>query len=154
MLILAQIMKKTALIILDGRGHGKKNASNAIFNAKTPTIDKLYKESLYTELKTDGEWVGLPNGQMGNSEVGHLNIGAGRVVFQDLLKINNDIKSGKFYNNKSLLRAINKAKEKNKAMHIMGLLSDGGIHSHSSHLKSICDIALNNKVKHVFGTSN
>ncbi len=150
MLILVQIMKKTALIILDGWGHGKQNESNAIFNAHTPTIDKLYKSSLNTELRTDGEYVGLPKGQMGNSEVGHLNIGAGRVVFQDLLKINNEIESGEFNNNKTLLLAIKKAKEKKKAIHIMGLLSDGGIHSHSLHLKAICDTALKNKVKHVY----
>ena len=150
MLFLKQIMKKTALIILDGWGHGKKNESNAVFNAHTPTIDKLYKDSLYTELRTDGESVGLPNGQMGNSEVGHLNIGAGRIVFQYLLKINNEIESGEFYNNKSLLTAINKAKDENKAIHVMGLLSDGGIHSHSSHLKAICETALKHKVKHVF----
>ena len=143
-------MKKTALIILDGWGHGKKTTSNAIFNAHTPTIDRLYKDSLNTELRTDGEYVGLPEGQMGNSEVGHLNIGAGRVVFQDLAKINNDIDSGKFHTNSSLLEAINKSKEKNKAIHIMGLLSDGGIHSHSTHLKAMCDTALKNKVKHIF----
>ena len=143
-------MNKTALIILDGWGHGKQNESNAIFNAHTPTIDKLYKSSLNTELRTDGEYVGLPKGQMGNSEVGHLNIGAGRVVFQDLLKINKEIESGEFNNNKTLLLAIKKAKEKKKAIHIMGLLSDGGIHSHSLHLKAICDTALKNKVKHVY----
>jgi len=143
-------MKKTALIILDGWGHGKKTTSNAIFNAHTPTIDKLYKNSLNTEIRTDGECVGLPEGQMGNSEVGHLNLGAGRVVFQDLAKINNDIDSGRFNTNKTLLEAINTSKKKKRALHIMGLLSDGGIHSHSSHLKAICDTALQNKVKHIF----
>ena len=81
-------MKKTALIILDGWGHGQENRSNAIFNANTPYVDSLYKNSLNTELRTDGECVGLPKGQMGNSEVGHLNIGAGRIVYQDLAKIN------------------------------------------------------------------
>ena len=143
-------MKKTALIILDGWGHGNKTISNAIFNAHTPTIDKLYKTSLNTELRTDGECVGLPKGQMGNSEVGHLNIGAGRVVFQDLLKINNDIENGQFNTNETLLEAINTCNKKDRALHIMGLLSDGGIHSHSSHLKTLCDTALKNKVKHIF----
>jgi 2,3-bisphosphoglycerate-independent phosphoglycerate mutase len=143
-------MKKTSLIILDGWGHGNKTISNAIFNAHTPTIDKLYKTSLNTELRTDGECVGLPKGQMGNSEVGHLNIGAGRVVFQDLLKINNDIENGQFNTNETLLEAINTCNKKDRALHIMGLLSDGGIHSHSSHLKALCDTALKNKVKHIF----
>ena len=143
-------MKKTSLIILDGWGHGNKTISNAIFNAHTPTIDKLYKTSLNTELRTDGECVGLPKGQMGNSEVGHLNIGAGRVVFQDLLKINNDIENGQFNTNETLLEAINTCNKKDRALHIMGLLSDGGIHSHSSHLKTLCDTALKNKVKHIF----
>ena len=81
-------MNKTALIILDGWGHGKQNESNAIFNAHTPTIDKLYKSSLNTELRTDGEYVGLPKGQMGNSEVGHMHLGSGRLLLQDLSRIN------------------------------------------------------------------
>ena len=145
-----QNMKKTALIILDGWGHGKKDASNAIFNANTPNIDTLYNTSLHTELYTDGEYVGLPKGQMGNSEVGHMNLGAGRIVYQDLAKINNDIESNKIQKNSILLEAINKAIAKNKPLHIMGLLSDGGIHSHSAHLKAICDTAIANNVKHVF----
>ena len=143
-------MKKTALIILDGWGHGQKNESNAIFQSKTPYIDSLYKSSLYTQLNTEGEYVGLPSGQMGNSEVGHLNIGAGRIVYQDLAKINKDITSLEFHKNKVLTEAINHAKSKNKAIHIMGLLSDGGIHSHSSHLEAICDVAMNKNVKHLF----
>jgi len=143
-------MTKTALIILDGWGHGKKDASNAIFNANTPNIDALYKTSLNTELRTDGEYVGLPKGQMGNSEVGHMNLGAGRIVYQDLVKINNDIESKKIQKNSILLEAINKAITKNKPLHIMGLLSDGGIHSHISHLKAICDTAIANNIKHIF----
>jgi 2,3-bisphosphoglycerate-independent phosphoglycerate mutase len=143
-------MKKVALVILDGWGHGKQDLSNAVFSAHTPYIDSLYKTSLNTELRTDGEHVGLPKGQMGNSEVGHLNIGAGRVVYQNLEKINRDIASQKLAKNKVLLEAIDKAKEKDKAIHIMGLLSDGGIHSHISHLKAICNIALKKEVKHIF----
>ena len=143
-------MSKTALIILDGWGHGTKNASNAIFNANTPNIDKLYQTSLHSELKTDGEHVGLPKGQMGNSEVGHMNLGAGRIVYQDLAKINRDIENNQINTNPSLLKAICKAKEKNKAIHIMGLLSDGGIHSHSNHLKAICDTIIENNVKHIY----
>ena len=143
-------MKKTALIILDGWGHGQKNRSNAIFNAKTPYVDSLYKNSLNTELRTDGEYVGLPKGQMGNSEVGHLNIGAGRIVYQDLAKINKDINSKHFEKNNLLIEAINAANKRNKPLHIMGLLSEGGIHSHSSHLKAICDTAVKYKIKHIF----
>jgi 2,3-bisphosphoglycerate-independent phosphoglycerate mutase len=143
-------MKKTALIILDGWGHGNKDKSNAIFTAHTPYIDSLYKTSLNTELRTDGQHVGLPENQMGNSEVGHLNIGAGRIVHQDLAKINQDIKSKTLDQNPIFLDAIEKAKSNNKPIHIMGLLSNGGIHSHTSHLKGLCDIALKNEVKHVF----
>ena len=143
-------MRKVALVILDGWGHGKKDESNAIFKTHTPYIDSLYETSLNTELKTDGEDVGLPKGQMGNSEVGHLNIGAGRVVFQDLVKINQDIKFNNFEKNNLLLNAFEKAKKKDKAIHIMGLFSDGGIHSHISHLKAICDVALLQNVKHIY----
>ncbi len=143
-------MKKTALIILDGWGHGKHNASNAIFNAKTPYIDNLYKTSINTEIKTHGKYVGLPQGQMGNSEVGHLNIGAGRVVLQDLAKINKDIQDNKFQYNQVLLDAIKTVKKRNKPLHIMGLFSEGGIHSHINHLKAICEIAIKHSVKHIF----
>ena len=143
-------MTKTALIILDGWGHGNQEDSNAVFNAKTPNIDNLYKTALNTELHTHGEYVGLPKGQMGNSEVGHLNLGAGRIVYQDLAKINNDIESKKIQQNSILLESINNAKKKNKPLHIMGLLSDGGIHSHSSHLKEICNTAIKNNIKHIF----
>ena len=143
-------MKKTALIILDGWGHGLQNESNAIFSAKTPYIDSLYSLSLNAELRADGKHVGLPKHQMGNSEVGHLNIGAGRIVHQDLAKINIDIESKKFEHNTILKQAIQNAKTKNKPIHIMGLLSSGGIHSHISHLKEICNIAMKKQVKHVF----
>ena len=143
-------MKKVALIILDGWGHGDKAKSNAIFSANTPYIDSLYKTSLNTELNTDGKYVGLPKNQMGNSEVGHLNIGAGRVVYQNLAKINKDIECKTIDENPVFLDAIEKAKAKNKPIHIMGLLSNGGIHSHMSHLEAMCDIALKNQVKHIF----
>jgi len=142
-------MKKVALVILDGWGHGNKDKSNAIFNANTPYIDSLYKTSLNTELRTDGRYVGLPENQMGNSEVGHLNIGAGRIVYQNLDKINKDIEHKKLDKNSVLLDSIEKAKSNDKPIHIMGLLSNGGIHSHMSHLKAMCDIALKNQVKHI-----
>ena len=143
-------MKKTALIILDGWGHGQKDKSNAIFQAHTPYIDSLYKNTLNTELLTHGEFVGLPKGQMGNSEVGHLNIGAGRVVHQNLARINNDIDTGNFKTNKYLTEAIKKAKDKKKPIHVMGLFSNGGIHSHLSHLKAICNTAISKNIEHVY----
>ena len=111
-------MKKTALIILDGWGHGKNNDSNAIYRANTPFIDSLYKKFPNSELITHGEMVGLPKDQMGNSEVGHMNIGAGRIVNQDLLRINKDIKKGDFKTNPTLLEAIDNAKKNNKTIHI------------------------------------
>ena len=143
-------MRKTALIILDGWGHGKKEDSNAIYRAKTPFIDSLYNKYPNNELTTHGEMVGLPKGQMGNSEVGHMNIGAGRIVNQDLQRINKDIKDGLFQTNPTLLKAIEKAKKENKPIHIIGLMSDGGIHSHINHLYNICDLTIKHKIKQVF----
>ncbi len=143
-------MRKTALIILDGWGHGKKNDSNAIYRAKTPFIDSLYNKYPNNELTTHGEMVGLPKGQMGNSEVGHMNIGAGRIVNQDLQRINKDIKDGLFQTNPTLLEAIEKAKKENKPIHIIGLISDGGIHSHINHLYNICDLTIKHNIKQVF----
>ena len=143
-------MKKTALIILDGWGHGENNDSNAIYKANTPFIDSLYKKFPNSELITHGEMVGLPKDQMGNSEVGHMNIGAGRIVNQDLLRINKDIKKGDFKTNPTLLEAIDNAKKNNKTIHIVGLISDGGIHSHINHLYNICDLIIKHNVEKVF----
>ena len=143
-------MKKTALIILDGWGHGENNDSNAIYRANTPFIDSLYKKFPNSELITHGEMVGLPKDQMGNSEVGHMNIGAGRIVNQDLLRINKDIKKGDFKTNPTLLEAIDNAKKNNKTIHIVGLISDGGIHSHINHLYNICDLIIKHNVEKVF----
>ncbi len=142
-------MKKVALIILDGWGHGNEDESNAIKKAKTPFIDSLYNTSINNELVTHGLDVGLPKGQMGNSEVGHMNIGAGRIVFQDLVKINQHIKERKLEKNKTLVEAFKKAKENDKTFHIMGLLSDGGIHSHIEHLYEICDLGIKNGLKNI-----
>ena len=144
------LMKKTSLVILDGWGHGLKNNGNAIFNANTPYIDSLYKLHPNTELKTHGTHVGLPKNQMGNSEVGHLNIGAGRIVYQDLEKINQEISSDKIKENKTLIDAITKSNTHNRPLHIMGLLSDGGIHSHINHLKAICNIAIEHNINKIF----
>ncbi len=141
--------KKVVLIIMDGWGHGRKDASNAIFMAKTPFIDTLYKYP-NTELKTSGEDVGLPQGQMGNSEVGHLNIGAGRVVYQDLVKINLAIRDRSFFNLLLLKETLSYVKTSGKKLHLMGLVSDGGVHSHIEHLKAICDAAHEEKINNVF----
>jgi len=131
---------KAFLIILDGWGHGKIPSSSAIHEANTPFIDGLYNRYPNAELTTFGEPVGLPEGQMGNSEVGHLNIGAGRIVYQELARINNEIKTNNLQNNEILKSLISEAKNNNKAIHLMGLLSDGGVHSHINHLIALCDI--------------
>ncbi|MFM9984482.1 MAG: 2,3-bisphosphoglycerate-independent phosphoglycerate mutase [Flavobacteriales bacterium] len=133
--------KKVCLIILDGWGHGRKDASNAIYIANTPFTDELYTREPHAELRTDGENVGLPEGQMGNSEVGHTNIGAGRIVYQDLVRINVDIRNGDFQKNKVLLESMRHARENNVKLHFLGLVSDGGVHSHIEHLKALCDLA-------------
>lgn len=131
---------KVCLIVLDGWGHGSKDSSDAVFSAKTPFMDSLEAEHPCAELRTDGEHVGLPDGQMGNSEVGHMNIGAGRVVFQDLVKINRAVKDGSFHKHPVLTQAFQLA-AKGKAIHFMGLLSDGGVHSSQEHLHALCDMA-------------
>src|SRR5579864_4457931 len=126
--------KKVALIILDGWGLGEETKANAIANSKTPCMDSLYKNYPHSKLFPSGENVGLPKGQMGNSEVGHLNIGAGRIVYQDLVRITKAIENGELKHNPVLVNAINYAKENNKSIHLMGLVSDGGVHSHIDHL--------------------
>ena len=138
--------KKTALIILDGWGIGAKDDSDGVHLAKTPFFDHLMQNNPNAQLKTFGKEVGLPDGQMGNSEVGHLNIGAGRVVYQDLLRINNAIEDGSFFNNKQLLKAVKIANKNNSAIHLMGLVSEGGVHSSLDHLLSLCTF-LNEKFK-------
>ena len=142
--------KKTLLIILDGWGHGNKTQSDVIFNAKTPFIDSLYLDYPNSELLTDGEQVGLPKGQMGNSEVGHLNIGAGRIVHQDLVKINNTCDNNSISLNTSLQASFDYAKKNNVPLHMMGLVSNGGIHSHQDHLYKLCELAQNEEVKDVY----
>ena len=142
--------KKTALIILDGWGHGDKTNSDAIHHANTLFIDSLYQKHLNCELKTFGEYVGLPKGQMGNSEVGHLNIGAGRIVYQDLVKINIACKDNSIAEMENLKKSFIYAKANNKPLHLIGLLSDGGIHSHQNHLYKICELANKYGLKNVF----
>ncbi|MFW5962904.1 MAG: 2,3-bisphosphoglycerate-independent phosphoglycerate mutase [Bacteroidota bacterium] len=132
--------KKSILIILDGWGVGDHTEKNAVYNAKTPYMDQLLKEYPNSVLHTSGENVGLPEGQMGNSEVGHLNIGAGRIVYQDLVKINKAIEEGTFDKNEVLTDAFQYAKENGKAVHFIGLVSDGGVHSSDKHLYKLCDM--------------
>jgi 2,3-bisphosphoglycerate-independent phosphoglycerate mutase len=142
--------KKVVLIVMDGWGHGSKTDANAIFKARTPFIDSLYRQYPNAELRTSGEDVGLPDGQMGNSEVGHLNIGAGRVVYQDLVRINLAIRDGSFFHEPNLNAAFTYAKANGKPVHLMGLVSDGGVHSHIDHLKALCDAAKNAGLQDVF----
>ena len=142
--------KKAALIILDGYGVAAPTAGNAIAQAKKPNLDRLFAENPCTRLSASGLDVGLPEGQMGNSEVGHTNIGAGRVVFQILPKMTQEVKTGKFFENKVYLKAINDAKANGKALHVMGLLSTGGVHSHLGHILAMLDMAKLNGVEKVF----
>lgn len=131
---------KAILIILDGWGKGKKDKADIISSANTPYIDSLEANYPNAQLLTDGENVGLPNGQMGNSEVGHLNIGAGRVVYQDLVRINKAVADGSIAENETIVEAFNYAKANNKAVHLVGLLSDGGVHSMDKHLYKLADV--------------
>ena len=138
------------LIILDGWGIGDKSASDAISAANTPFMDSLLQTYPHATLTTFGEDVGLPEGQMGNSEVGHLNIGAGRIVYQELTRINKSIRDGEFQKNPVLLRAFDLAKERNSKVHFIGLVSEGGVHSSQAHLHTLCDMANAHGLEKVF----
>lgn len=140
--------QKVFMIIMDGWGIANPSSGNAITLASTPNYNFLKSISKYTELICSGESVGLPEGQMGNSEVGHLNLGAGRIVYQDLTKITKSIKEGSFFKNQVLLNALNKAK--NSSLHLMGLLSDGGIHSDIEHLKALIEASTNAGIKNIY----
>ena len=141
---------KVLLMILDGWGIGNHTKSDAIFEAHPEYINKLTASYPHAQLRTDGENVGLPDGQMGNSEVGHLNIGAGRVVYQDLVKINRACKDGSILNNKEIVAAFEYAKSKGVNVHFMGLVSNGGVHSSIEHLFKLCDIAKHYGIEHTF----
>ena len=132
--------KKALLMILDGWGIGKHGKGDVIFNTPTPYLDLLTATSAHSQLQASGEDVGLPDGQMGNSEVGHLNIGAGRIVYQDLVKINRACKDGSIMENPQVKAAFTYAKENNKKLHLMGLTSDGGVHSSLDHLFKLIEI--------------
>ena len=138
--------KFAGLIIMDGYGLGEPSESNAVYLAKKPFLDKLFSEYPTNTLEASGEAVGLPEGQMGNSEVGHLNLGAGRVVYQSLTRINVAIKDGSFFKNKAFLDAIAHVKKNNSKLHIMGLVSDGGVHSYPTHIKALHDLAVQNGI--------
>src|SRR5210317_438594 len=142
--------KKAMLMILDGWGVGNKSKSDVIFNGNTPNMDRLMRDYPHSQLLTSGEDVGLPDGQMGNSEVGHLNIGAGRVVYQDLVKINRAVKDGSIRENAALVEAFSYARDNQKQVHFMGLLSDGGVHSLDRHLYRMCDMTGDYGIKDVF----
>ena len=133
--------KPTVLMILDGYGLNDKHEANAVFEGKTPVMDKLMAEYPFVKGNASGMAVGLPEGQMGNSEVGHLNMGAGRIVYQDLTKITKAIQDGDFFENEALLAACKNAKEHDSALHMFGLVSDGGVHSHNSHIYGLLELA-------------
>ena len=142
--------KPLMLMILDGYGINPSEYGNAILNANKPGIDKIFGTYPHTSLGASGLDVGLPDGQMGNSEVGHLNIGAGRIVYQELTRITKSIEDGDFFENPALLEAVDHAKKNDSALHIMGLLSDGGVHSHMTHLYALIEMAKRNGLKKVF----
>ena len=144
-------MSTTALLILDGFGIGEKDPkSNAIYAAGTPHIDALKEKYCHTAIGASGLDVGLPDGQMGNSEVGHTNIGAGRVVYQMLVKITKDIQDGVFFENKAMLSAMENAKKNDTALHLIGLVSPGGVHSHTEHIYGILEMARRHGLKKVY----
>jgi 2,3-bisphosphoglycerate-independent phosphoglycerate mutase len=142
--------KKVILVIMDGWGLGKISKADAIQHAKVPFVSSLYQQYPNSTLVTCGEDVGLPEGQMGNSEVGHLNLGAGRIVYQELQRINVAIKTGEFASNPTLLASIQYAKDNNKPLHLIGLVSDGGVHAHTQHLKALCDLCQSKGLNNVF----
>jgi len=142
--------KKSILVIMDGWGLGAAFESDAIQHAHVPFVSSLYHLYPNSTLTTCGEMVGLPEGQMGNSEVGHLNLGAGRIVYQELQRINVSIRSGDFAKNPQLLASIQYAKDNGKKLHLLGLVSDGGVHSHINHIKAIADVCKANDLQHLF----
>ena len=129
--------KPVMLMILDGFGIAPKSDGNAVEAALKPNYNRLMTQYPNTQLQASGMFVGLPDGQMGNSEVGHLNIGAGRIIYQELTRITKEIEDGGFFKNEALTLAVKNAKENNTALHLMGLLSNGGVHSHIDHVKGL-----------------
>ena len=142
--------KPTVLMILDGYGLNEKSEANAVALGKTPVMDSLMKEYPFVKGYASGMSVGLPDGQMGNSEVGHLNMGAGRVVYQELTRITKEIQDGDFFQNEALLKAVKNVKDNDSALHLFGLLSDGGVHSHNSHLYGLLELAKREGLQKVY----
>lgn len=142
--------KPTVLMILDGYGLNEKTEGNAVKEAKTPVMDKLMQEYPFVKGYASGMAVGLPDGQMGNSEVGHLNMGAGRIIYQELTKITKAIQDGDFFENPALLDAVKNAKDNGTSLHMFGLLSDGGVHSHNTHLYALLELAKKEGLKKVY----
>ncbi len=142
--------KPTVLMILDGYGLNERSQANAVFEGKTPVMDKLMAECPFVHGNASGMAVGLPDGQMGNSEVGHLNMGAGRIVYQDLTKITKAIQDGDFFENEALLAACKNAKENHSALHMFGLVSDGGVHSHNTHIYGLLELAKRQGLEKVY----
>ena len=142
--------KPTVLMILDGYGLNDKAEANAVAEAKTPVMDKLMADYPFVKGYASGLAVGLPDGQMGNSEVGHLNMGAGRIVYQELTRITKEIEDGDFFENKALLAAVENAKKNNSSLHLYGLLSDGGVHSHNTHLYGLLELAKRHGLEKVY----
>lgn len=142
--------KPTVLMILDGYGLNAKDSHNAVAEAKTPVMDKLMADYPFVKGYASGMAVGLPDGQMGNSEVGHLNMGAGRIVYQELTRITKEIQDGEFFKNEALLAACKNAKENNSALHLYGLVSDGGVHSHNTHIYGLLELAKREGVEKVY----
>ncbi len=143
-------VQKTILIILDGWGIGDNSDSDVIYSTPTPFMDSLYNNFPHSKLLTCGENVGLPDGQMGNSEVGHLNIGAGRVLYQDLVKINKAIREKTLWKHPQIMKACNYARENNKQIHLIGLIGPGGVHALSSHMIALAQIATDMGLKDIF----
>ena len=142
--------KPTVLMILDGFGLNDNHKANAVYEANTPNIDALMKEYPFVKGYASGLAVGLPDGQMGNSEVGHLNMGAGRIVYQELTRITKEIEDGDFFKNEALLAGMKNVKENNSALHLFGLLSDGGVHSHNTHLYGLLEMAKKEGIEKVY----
>ncbi|QEM83631.1 2,3-bisphosphoglycerate-independent phosphoglycerate mutase [Halomonas binhaiensis] len=146
----ANAPRPVALIILDGYGHNEDTSSNAIVAADTPNMDRLWSERPHTLIHTDGRYVGLPDGQMGNSEVGHMNLGAGRIVYQDFTRITKAIEDGELDNNTALTAPIDAAVAAGKAVHLLGLLSPGGVHSHENHLLAVAELAARRGASNIY----
>ncbi len=142
--------RPTVLMILDGYGLNDRKDGNAVAEAKTPVMDGLMAQYPFVKGNASGMAVGLPEGQMGNSEVGHLNMGAGRIVYQELTRITKEIQDGTFFENPALLKAVENCKEKDSSLHMFGLLSDGGVHSHNTHLYGLLELAKRNGLSKVY----